>query len=387
MNLGVIIENNSLKITQSIYSTLASTIRSLINCGVKSGSIANFEAIQSINMICLFLIAGSVFYALQWGVFNYYPLMVLSLMFSINYSFCFVWMRIGKPNYAAYHCLISAIVHFSVYSIVIFNRDAGYQWFLIAIIPASFLMIPSASRWHHVAFSLVAMLVIIVSETGIYGAPIYTFPAELRTLSILIEGLFLVIGLNLTMQICNHSIDKYQSKLVALGQKDELTDIANRRFFMSSIKQLAQKEQSNYFILTLDLDHFKKLNDQYGHAVGDQALINVANTINTIIPNGSLLARLGGEEFAILLYSDTKDHAIAISNNIRLAIAEHSITTSKGEKVNCTTSIGISPLTLDFSASMQLSDKALYQAKENGRNCVVFLNNIPVQVENNEYKN
>ncbi|GGP77204.1 hypothetical protein GCM10009410_07180 [Shewanella ulleungensis] len=189
------------------------------------------------------------------------------------------------------------------------------------------------------------------------------------------------------MQICNHSIDKYQSKLVALGQKDELTDIANRRFFMSSIKQLAQKEQSNYFILTLDLDHFKKLNDQYGHAVGDQALINVANTINTIIPNGSLLARLGGEEFAILLYSDTRDHAIAISNNIRVAIAEHSITTSKGEKVNCTTSIGISPLTLDFSASMQLSDKALYQAKEKGRNCVVFLNNIPVQAENNEYKN
>lgn len=371
-------KNNGLK------ALFQAAFTSIINYRTKPDSTTNFESIQSINLICVFLISGSALYIGQWIMLGYYPLALLTALFCISYGLSFIWIKIGKAYYASYHCLITAFTHFMIYSTVMFDRNAGFQWFLIAIIPASFLMLPNASRWHHFMFAVAVMLGMTVSEIGLHYEPLFDFPTDYRTVSIFIEGILLVITLNLAMEMSNKAIDKYRAKLTTLSQKDELTQIHNRRFFMSSIKHYAINTKQTHFILTLDLDHFKKINDQYGHATGDDALIHVANTINQIIPKGTLFARLGGEEFALLCQTDFKEHAIAIAEEIKEAIATHHITSTEGEHFYCTASIGVAQLTQNDSLSMQLSDKALYQAKAQGRNCVVFAEHDIKEVETNE---
>ncbi|MFJ5717920.1 sensor domain-containing diguanylate cyclase [Neobacillus sp. NPDC093127] len=159
------------------------------------------------------------------------------------------------------------------------------------------------------------------------------------------------------------------SGLVEISNTDKLTGIPNRRFFQEKLEEqieLYRKEQKAFSLLIIDIDHFKKVNDTYGHQIGDLVLAKLANILKTQARPEDIPARFGGEEFTIILPNTDVEEAIAIAQNIKqmVEIAEWQETGS------LTISVGAATFTKkDTEESiMKNADHALYASKENGRN-------------------
>jgi diguanylate cyclase (GGDEF)-like protein len=161
----------------------------------------------------------------------------------------------------------------------------------------------------------------------------------------------------------------------ALAATDHLTDIPNRRFFLEFAK--VDMERSVRFgapssLLIIDIDHFKNINDSYGHAAGDEVLRRVAEVGTQSVRSCDLFARLGGEEFVCLLPEIDEWGAVIAAERLRAAVEQLSVLSGK-ERISVTVSIGVSPVTgADRSVDdvLRRADRALYLAKGDGRNCV-----------------
>ncbi|WP_052501416.1 GGDEF domain-containing protein [Thiomicrospira microaerophila] len=160
-----------------------------------------------------------------------------------------------------------------------------------------------------------------------------------------------------------------------LAKTDSLTGIANRRGYneivMKKIKQ-AKAESQTFGMLLLDLDHFKSVNDNYGHLVGDSALRYISKLLKAEIKGHDEIARFGGEEFVILLHNINYDNALKFGEKLRATIEKKSLRIKDHDKpLRLTASIGIAIYQMGESSDdvFQRADKALYMAKTK-RNCV-----------------
>ena len=152
---------------------------------------------------------------------------------------------------------------------------------------------------------------------------------------------------------------------------DGLTGIANRRAFVIGAEAILSTGRPAA-LLVFDLDHFKSVNDTYGHAVGDGVLVGFCSLANALLPPGALFGRLGGEEFACLLPGHGADTAREVAERIRRAFA--GMTVPGLPRLANSVSIGIASSLVhdhDFDRLMRKADAALYQAKREGRNRVV----------------
>jgi diguanylate cyclase (GGDEF)-like protein len=157
-----------------------------------------------------------------------------------------------------------------------------------------------------------------------------------------------------------------------------LTGLANRRRFM----QLAEHELSRkrryggeLAVFMMDLDHFKVVNDTYGHQTGDLVLQKVGEICREVLRDLDCVGRLGGEEFAVLLPRTDVEHAMAVAERLRDAMEHASVAASHGETVRFTISIGVATLrdeTTSLDTLLNQADRALYQAKHCGRNRVTL---------------
>ncbi|HED19281.1 MAG TPA: GGDEF domain-containing protein [Gammaproteobacteria bacterium] len=165
----------------------------------------------------------------------------------------------------------------------------------------------------------------------------------------------------------------YQDAL-QLAQKDPLTGIYNRAALDDMMQRElshARRQDSSYALLILDIDHFKAVNDKYGHIIGDCALKAVANMIGTCKRDGDLLFRYGGEEFVVLMRDTDFDGSKLLAERICTFI-EASPCTCSGADLDIKVSIGVSVLQENDSpiSLFARADQALYSAKRNGRNQV-----------------
>ena len=176
-----------------------------------------------------------------------------------------------------------------------------------------------------------------------------------------------------------------QEHLARLSGLDGLTGLANRRRFDDSLAREWTRARRNgdwLSLLLLDIDHFKRLNDQWGHQAGDQGIRLVAGTLASSLHSGSgVLARYGGEEFAVILPGSTPDVARAVGEEMRVAV-EQMGPVSVDVPVTLTISVGVASVRAMPEGSalglVKLADRALYDAKEAGRNSVVVSNGFEV---------
>lgn len=158
---------------------------------------------------------------------------------------------------------------------------------------------------------------------------------------------------------------------------DHLTELANLREFESRFEQLFEECQNNELpisFLMLDLDHFKMINDTFGHQKGDEVLSELAQILIKSCRGYDLVARIGGEEFAIVLPRCPKETALSIGRRICQQIEDHTFCEDSHE-IRMTVSIGVSSYpndAMDAAKLMSLADKALYKAKSAGRNSVML---------------
>ncbi len=159
------------------------------------------------------------------------------------------------------------------------------------------------------------------------------------------------------------------SGLVEISNTDKLTGIPNRRFFQQKLEEQIgcyHKEQKVFSLLIIDIDHFKKVNDTYGHHIGDMALIKLANILKSQVRPTDIPARFGGEEFTIILPHTDVEEAITISQNMNQKVAQ----AEWNEIGSLTISLGAATFTKkDTEESIiENADQALYSSKKMGRN-------------------
>lgn len=155
--------------------------------------------------------------------------------------------------------------------------------------------------------------------------------------------------------------------------RDPLTSLYNRRYFEEEVFNRiveAKAQNEEYCVLMLDADHFKRVNDTYGHKVGDKVLIELAGTCEKNLREDDIVARYGGEEFVVFLPHTTTKQAEVVAERLRESIAAAVVYSDEGEEVRFTVSIGISSSEISDNVGMLIktSDEALYRAKETGRN-------------------
>ncbi|HEY7774136.1 MAG TPA: GGDEF domain-containing protein [Marinagarivorans sp.] len=172
-------------------------------------------------------------------------------------------------------------------------------------------------------------------------------------------------------------------KLEQEVHRDELTGLHNRRHFNYAINQELERTRRTgqpTSLILLDIDHFKQVNDLYGHPIGDLAIQHVANAVIHGLRRLDIACRYGGEEYAIILPSTAINTAIAVAGRLRQQIVAVPLILPEGRQLALTASLGVSMVSdasveLSSRSLVMLADKALYQAKSKGRNCVVA--NVP----------
>ncbi|RMD81388.1 MAG: GGDEF domain-containing protein, partial [Lentisphaerae bacterium] len=167
-----------------------------------------------------------------------------------------------------------------------------------------------------------------------------------------------------------------RDQLKVLAETDTLTGLCNRRmFFESGYREFLRSRRYGYplSIVLMDVDHFKRINDTLGHPVGDQVLEHVAETLTQHVREQDMLARIGGEEFAVLLpYTDLRG-AIEMAERLREAIAAARLAQPDAASVSVTVSLGVA-IGRDEDTRLEdmlsRADKAMYEAKQRGRDQV-----------------
>jgi diguanylate cyclase (GGDEF)-like protein len=171
---------------------------------------------------------------------------------------------------------------------------------------------------------------------------------------------------------------RHQLRLTLVAERDDLTGLPNRRKIMEDAEQqfaLARRRGSELVLGMVDLDHFKRINDQHGHAGGDLVLSGLGKTARTALRTTDAIGRWGGEEFLLVLPDCNLTGGLDVAQRVRGCLAGHAIQTAGGVPVNFTVSIGLAavmPTDINLQALLQRADRALYAAKAQGRDRVVL---------------
>jgi two-component system cell cycle response regulator len=181
--------------------------------------------------------------------------------------------------------------------------------------------------------------------------------------------------------------EDYQRSL-ALALTDSLTGLYNRRYLTSHLESMVERARAGakpLSVLMIDIDHFKVINDTYGHAAGDDVLRAIAVEIGRSVREFDLTARIGGEEFVVVMPDTTGAAAMAVAERLCCQIAENQVhTASLKQPISVTASIGIATLlgtTESATNLMSRADEAMYRAKSMGRNRVVANESLPTERE------
>ena len=175
----------------------------------------------------------------------------------------------------------------------------------------------------------------------------------------------------------NEELHQANEALAELSQTDGLTKLNNHRFFQEHLRrEIACAELSGgpLCLALIDIDHFKQLNDRYGHASGDRVLQRVAEIMRGVVRKSDILARYGGEEFAFVPRQATLEVAVRLSEKIRLKVSGAGFEIQDGDRskrVRVTVSVGVAAFSGDRPGLFDAADRGLYRAKELGRDCVI----------------
>lgn len=175
----------------------------------------------------------------------------------------------------------------------------------------------------------------------------------------------------------NNSIEALENiqEITNHTNRDFLTGLYNRRYFFANASKYFEDAMSNsepFAIAMIDIDHFKKINDTYGHDTGDKAIVDLADILRSSVSSDDIVARFNGEEFCVLLKNVSTQKALKILEKIKENVGRHVTLSEKNEEIKFSVSMGVATThDEDLNASVNEADMMLYNAKQNGRNQIV----------------
>lgn len=196
---------------------------------------------------------------------------------------------------------------------------------------------------------------------------------------VLKNGDKILIGDSLCLKFCYQDVhdESFQNSLFRAANIDALTQLYNKKYFVDILERelsFSRRSKEPLSLVMIDVDYFKKINDQYGHLAGDQVLRAVGALLQETVRTENLACRYGGEEFAVVLRNATTEVAKGIADRIRQEAANRAVPYS-GKELRLTVSVGVATVQGEEAKSVddfvRQADEKLYRAKGSGRNCVV----------------
>lgn len=231
----------------------------------------------------------------------------------------------------------------------------------------------SAGVTEYVFWGVALVNVVRIAGTILYPPPASLAHSPLNAAVFLFFAGFIIIS---TLSVMWIEIETLQADLVRSAQYDGLTGLKQRGTFLGDFESEASRSRRGgpaFSLALFDLDHFKRLNDEHGHPVGDQVLKAFAAVLRASIRKHDTAGRYGGEEFALLMPSTGKDTAAKVAERVRRELETRGITVD-GKRVDVTVSAGVATYGQDgedWDALLSAADSALYAAKGGGRNRIV----------------
>lgn len=231
-----------------------------------------------------------------------------------------------------------------------------------------------------ISLALIPMIVVLLTlgheETFWVGIAAICMYISCMITSVLLQKTF-----NGNLELA-YDLEQAKKQAENLARTDVLTGLNNRRAFFDKAEPLfayCKRSQQPISALMLDVDHFKKINDSYGHAAGDIALRNLAQLITTNLRDSDLACRFGGEEFAVLLPNTNAEEAMGMANMLKQLMASTIIALADENALSLTASFGIAENGETVEDLLNHADKAMYAAKNSGRNHVMSYCHISKQ--------
>lgn len=323
-------------------------------------------------MIVLFIIASTLsglYYTLGFGV-------ITNGEHNLRYTHAFlglIFYTILKYNKESYTVISFAMVFMTlfIFSYAFYhvaNAEVRLLWFQVITMAA---FITNGSRLGFLT-ALLSMLSLWMMDS-LYHLQMNNFTFLTIGSSLFITSLMLYYFTKKIEQFSRY-LSEQNVRLDRLASLDPLTGMMNRRMFLEVadkyLHQSFRQEESFYFLM-LDIDHFKKINDTYGHKEGDNVLINYSKNIQTVLRENDLFGRLGGEEFGVVILEKTDEDALHVAEKIRTLVADQ-VHKVDQNSLPVTMSIGVASAdtTSTLEDVMHRSDLAMYEAKKSGRNQV-----------------
>lgn len=172
----------------------------------------------------------------------------------------------------------------------------------------------------------------------------------------------------LEMTQLNHQLQELTNQLEYRATHDSLTGIFNRAAIIDLVNRHFMSQ--DLALIVLDIDHFKRVNDSFGHPVGDRVIVGVVDCLKRVVPATAYIGRVGGEEFTVLLPGQSGEDAEDVAQAVRQTIELHSFELPDGSGITASFGVSWAPCGGKFDDAYNQADEALYQAKRGGRNQV-----------------
>ena len=356
---------------------------SIMALGTENEHSTAVQKARMLNMLVLLTILIAIVYSASYMyILNAPTVALFNMILTCGYFLSFI-LNAQHHHKAAKTWYFSLIMlHLFICSNVFFTKESGFHFYYLLVPIGVLLLFELKEKKLKTILSLVAASLFLYCENTLNEDPLSVFSDAANHL--LYQSAFLIdmFAIILALTLFSKQIEKHELELIEQASTDILTGLNNRRFFFQQGEKLLVKSNKGkkvYSLLLIDLDYFKSINDKYGHAAGDECLILVSEALHKIGPDNKICARIGGEEFAIVLPHCGPKSAQVIAEHIRSTIEDDAFTTAQGDFIKCTASIGVSYNLAKKESLKELleqADIALYKAKHEGRNQVVSFHHL-----------
>ena len=321
-------------------------------------------------IMCLCVHIFNVFLFWKFGLF---PLVVLNAISSAIYV---IFLTFFKNENLRISFAYFEIIFFSAMTELISGGHFGTLTFVIGMVAVIFFMLPYSNRKKHIYQLIGAALAVAISLISVFNYSLYP---ELMDLVLHHSSFVKVLNLTITLFSLFYLTNLYLVELRTTREKldyssnhDMLTGLYNRRFFESIMKRSKDEKETSFSVAMLDVDDFKKINDTYGHEIGDRVLAAVSKCIEACLPQDAVAVRWGGEEFVLYLPQVENSRALEVLETFRKKLSEQEIY-HKGIRVAITATIGLctGENIADYEEYIRQADEKLYWGKQHGKNQIV----------------
>lgn len=330
-----------------------------------------------------YVVHSTAFLAMLFFLSMYLYVIKIPIITLISASYIFVMLFIFRLLKLKFFTLSKALIlglllfQESLVAFWWFGNQANFSLYFFLIAPSSYFILDFDNRNERIIMlsaNLAAIALFVLATLNNTMVPLYEFSHTMVLLFTIVNALFTIALINLVYHFYSTTLNTANKSLNHLANTDSLTNLYNRRVLFSKGEatfncKMGLKDKSA--LILFDIDHFKHINDAYGHPVGDIILVEISRIISLYLSNRDTFCRYGGEEFAILTHDKTVVEAKLLAEAILLLIRNHPFKIDDYKTIHLTISVGVthgSNTYENFESMVKSCDRALYTAKEKGRN-------------------